>query len=148
MITITIMMKNQREKAENVKWAPLFLLRNINLRGTMSALMVSGVSGIAGWSSLVARQAHNLKVVGSNPTPATNLGPKTHVLGPYLQVVTMFPKFYIHRLKEGETVWNLTDKNKHIHKHISIPPLISRLQQRTPYMAPPRNGPLPCVTYY
>gem|GEM_PF-6023324 len=29
---------------------------------------------IAGWSSQVARQAHNLKVVGSNPTPATNEG--------------------------------------------------------------------------
>ena len=29
-------------------------------------------SQIAGWSSLVARQAHNLKVVGSNPAPATN----------------------------------------------------------------------------
>ena len=28
---------------------------------------------IAGWSSLVARQAHNLKVVGSNPTPATKM---------------------------------------------------------------------------
>ena len=27
----------------------------------------------AGWSSLVARQAHNLKVGGSNPSPATNL---------------------------------------------------------------------------
>lgn len=27
----------------------------------------------AGWSSQVARQAHNLKVVGSNPTPATNI---------------------------------------------------------------------------
>ena len=27
---------------------------------------------IAGWSSPVARQAHNLKVVGSNPTPAPN----------------------------------------------------------------------------
>ena len=27
---------------------------------------------IAGWSNLVARQAHNLKVVGSNPAPATN----------------------------------------------------------------------------
>lgn len=26
----------------------------------------------AGWSSLVARQAHNLEVVGSSPTPATN----------------------------------------------------------------------------
>jgi hypothetical protein len=29
-------------------------------------------TGDAGWSSPVARQAHNLKVVGSNPTPATN----------------------------------------------------------------------------
>jgi hypothetical protein len=28
--------------------------------------------GIAGWSSPVARQAHNLKVPGSNPGPATN----------------------------------------------------------------------------
>jgi hypothetical protein len=28
---------------------------------------------IAGWSSLVARQAHNLKVAGSNPAPATTL---------------------------------------------------------------------------
>ena len=27
---------------------------------------------IAGWSSMVARQAHNLKVAGSNPAPATN----------------------------------------------------------------------------
>ena len=31
----------------------------------------SGFLSIAGWSSPVARQAHNLKVVGSNPTPAT-----------------------------------------------------------------------------
>jgi hypothetical protein len=29
----------------------------------------------AGWSSPVARQAHNLKVVGSNPTPATKQTP-------------------------------------------------------------------------
>ena len=28
---------------------------------------------IAGWSNLVARQAHNLKVVGSNPAPATKI---------------------------------------------------------------------------
>src|SRR5271168_549618 len=27
--------------------------------------------GFAGWSSLVARRAHNPEVVGSNPTPAT-----------------------------------------------------------------------------
>src|SRR5580692_7147080 len=29
----------------------------------------------AGWSSPVARQAHNLKVTGSNPVPATNIPP-------------------------------------------------------------------------
>ena len=36
----------------------------------------------AGWSSPVARQAHNLKVVGSNPTPATKIIPNnTKALG-------------------------------------------------------------------
>jgi hypothetical protein len=30
-----------------------------------------GGSTGAGWSSLAARRAHNPKVVGSNPTPAT-----------------------------------------------------------------------------
>ena len=38
--------------------------------------MVAGKAAIledrnAGWSSLVARRAHNPKVVGSNPAPAT-----------------------------------------------------------------------------
>jgi hypothetical protein len=38
----------------------------------MSALALeASKNGTAGWSSPVARQAHNLKVVGSNPTPAT-----------------------------------------------------------------------------
>ena len=35
----------------------------------------------AGWSSLVARQAHNLKVLGSNPSPAPNEGPRLKPLG-------------------------------------------------------------------
>ena len=35
----------------------------------------------AGWSSLAARRAHNPKVVGSNPTPAT-----THAHGYYAQI--------------------------------------------------------------
>ena len=30
------------------------------------------VLNVAGWSSPVARQAHNLKVAGSNPAPAPN----------------------------------------------------------------------------
>lgn len=33
---------------------------------------------IAGWSSLVARKAHNLEVLGSNPSPATNFKPRSH----------------------------------------------------------------------
>ena len=32
---------------------------------------VLGYDSFAGWSSLVARRAHNPEVVGSNPTPAT-----------------------------------------------------------------------------
>src|SRR3984957_9892561 len=35
--------------------------------------LVTRVLGDAGWSSPVARQAHNLKVAGSNPAPATKL---------------------------------------------------------------------------
>src|SRR6266480_1062924 len=42
-------------------------------KGTPGLHDESGVcySLFAGWSSLVAREAHNLEVVGSNPTPAT-----------------------------------------------------------------------------
>jgi hypothetical protein len=35
---------------------------------------------IAGWSSPVARQAHNLKVIGSNPIPATKFDAKNPVI--------------------------------------------------------------------
>src|SRR3989440_10493537 len=41
-------------------------------RGLFAGVAVSKRrSFAAGWSSLVARQAHNLKVTGSNPVPAT-----------------------------------------------------------------------------
>lgn len=39
----------------------------------------------AGWSSLVARRAHNPKVGGSNPSPATNFIKN----GPVVQLVRM-----------------------------------------------------------
>ena len=41
-------------------------------KNKLQAINIKKLQLIAGWSSLVARQAHNLKVVGSNPTPATN----------------------------------------------------------------------------
>jgi hypothetical protein len=37
---------------------------------------------IAGWSSPVARQAHNLKAAGSNPAPATNIFSNTQSAKP------------------------------------------------------------------
>ena len=37
----------------------------------MEKKRIYALSFIAGWSSPVARQAHNLKVGGSNPPPAT-----------------------------------------------------------------------------
>jgi hypothetical protein len=40
--------------------------------GLKVALVVQRQESVAGWSSLVARWAHNPKVVGSNPAPATN----------------------------------------------------------------------------
>ena len=43
------------------------------------------VFGGAGWSSPVARQAHNLKVVGSNPTPATKKTEKNQLLAKYIK---------------------------------------------------------------
>jgi hypothetical protein len=38
---------------------------------------------LAGWSSLVARRAHNPKVVGSNPTPATMGSFRRQRTGPF-----------------------------------------------------------------
>src|SRR3954469_13516960 len=48
----------------------MFTLRPPELHAKAAAVV-----GDAGWSSPVARQAHNLKVVGSNPTPATTKRP-------------------------------------------------------------------------
>ena len=41
---------------------------------------------IAGWSSSVARRAHNPKVVGSNPTPATKKVTLKNILSVFLYI--------------------------------------------------------------
>ena len=45
----------------------IFDLPNKNAYNSKSLMIYD-----AGWSSLVARRAHNPEVVGSNPAPATN----------------------------------------------------------------------------
>ena len=47
----------------------------------------------AGWSSLVARRAHNPKVAGSNPAPATNKikGLRYQAAAPSYLLPTVFP---------------------------------------------------------
>ena len=51
--------------------------RNGDRAGTSPCIALYGplqsAPSVAGWSSLAARRAHNPKVVGSNPTPATTL---------------------------------------------------------------------------
>jgi hypothetical protein len=42
----------------------------------------------AGWSSLVARRAHNPEVVGSNPTPATMGTERENLKVPFSLLVT------------------------------------------------------------
>ena len=53
---------------------------------------------IAGWSSPVARQAHNLKVAGSNPAPATNFARQAR--NPALRIAgsIQFPPLVLTRL--------------------------------------------------
>ena len=65
---------------------------------------------VAGWSSLVARQAHNLKVAGSNPAPAPKLksNPKKRKL--FLPVCSAWALKKIHM---NITVKDLLDAGVH-----------------------------------
>jgi hypothetical protein len=51
-------------------------LAKVGVAGS-SPVSRSPEENVAGWSSLVARRAHNPEVVGSNPTPAMLVGQKT-----------------------------------------------------------------------
>ena len=48
---------------------PMATKHGVQVDAAGSAFYVTSL--IAGWSSLVARRAHNPKVAGSNPAPAT-----------------------------------------------------------------------------
>src|SRR6516164_2716038 len=52
-------------------------LKALTVRFRQLVLSEGAQRFIAGWSSPVARQAHNLKVIGSNPIPATKSIPLT-----------------------------------------------------------------------
>jgi putative endonuclease len=61
----------------------------------------------AGWSSLVARQAHNLKAAGSNPAPATN----------FLQLAVPY-RVYVIQNREGKFYIGLSDDvDRRIEQH-------------------------------
>ena len=90
------MLKAQRPVATHALVRPV--LRRISSAGRASALQAEGRRFdpvilhhfyenhiIAGWSSSVARRAHNPKVAGSNPAPATKL----LINGPVVQLVRM-----------------------------------------------------------
>jgi hypothetical protein len=59
-------------------------------------------ANVAGWSSPVARQAHNLKVTGSNPVPATILIEQP--LPPFRAALSLVPSyvaFELLRVRDG-----------------------------------------------
>src|SRR5712664_3201746 len=62
-----------RKPPDGIDRRPWALAKSVSLSGFREGAQWF----IAGWSSPVARQAHNLKVIGSNPIPATTLGKKT-----------------------------------------------------------------------
>ena len=55
-------------------------LRRVYFCGRANYLSGNAFRIAAGWSSPVARQAHNLKVIGSNPIPATKISPADQCL--------------------------------------------------------------------
>ena len=61
---------NRPQKRDNATWPNVTQNVTGNTTGPKKRNAQMAIS-VAGWSSPVARQAHNLKVVGSNPTPAT-----------------------------------------------------------------------------
>ena len=61
--------------------------------------MLVAKSNAAGWSSPVAREAHNLEVVGSNPAPATSAGSSRP--GPSSWIAPSIPRKFLRILGHG-----------------------------------------------
>ena len=59
----------------NTKYGAL-LLRITEIDQVLCDICAIVLDSDAGWSSLAARRAHNPKVTGSNPVPATKYKPK------------------------------------------------------------------------
>ena len=71
LIITYILMRMWRNTQVWLKGPVLKTGRSATARG-FESLFLRHFDYIAGWSSLVARRAHNPKVVGSNPASATN----------------------------------------------------------------------------
>ena len=63
---------------------------DIRPKPNADATILTDCAGNAGWSSPVARQAHNLKAAGSNPAPATKIPRNTRPLCPHAQGFSCF----------------------------------------------------------
>ena len=63
----------------------------------------------AGWSSPVARQAHNLKAAGSNPAPATKIITRYHQHAPRQTAGLLHVQTEQHILQRFQTLTNAPD---------------------------------------
>src|SRR5210317_1411464 len=74
----------------------------------------------AGWSSLVARQAHNLKVGGSNPSPATNFMNTNHKKIYSINHYNFFDKLVLKKRLEISKIINNSIKNLDVRDVLDI----------------------------
>ena len=75
----------------------------------------------AGWSSPVARQAHNLKVTGSNPVPATRVEGVDHLIGAF---------FVFRAMDYAQRVYRLVGPDLCDHAHSIARPACCRAGHR------------------
>ena len=68
-------------------------------KGLLCRFLQTQKPGNAGWSSPVARQAHNLKAAGSNPAPATKKTPNTFQKAGHQVVASGSKELLLHHIK-------------------------------------------------
>jgi hypothetical protein len=107
--------------------------------GTIKTLLGPSGQTDAGWSSLVARWAHNPKVAGSNPAPATIVH---HPLKKFKGVFCFRGPFGNHpsEVREKGAQWSACDPVDRIHEGPRLPGAIGTKDQEGPWKG--RDGPV------
>jgi len=89
------------------------------------------ISSDAGWSSLVARRAHNPKVAGSNPAPATSCGQTWLGRGAIVPISFQFVSELRSRDVRQRTSAALVQAERELRKQIDHDPVLATAERKT-----------------